>query len=72
MYLVYIERGINMRLFNKRKGWKKEAELLVIERENFLISLEKFNYEESYLLFHILMEYINQPSYDYIMNKAGY
>lgn len=49
-----------MRLFNKRKGWRKEVELLVIERENFLISLEKFNYKESHLLSHILIDYINQ------------
>ena len=49
-----------MRLLNKNKGWKEEVEVLVIKRENFLISLQNFNYKESHLLSYILMDYINQ------------
>ena len=45
-----------MRLFNKSKGWKEEVEILVIEKKNFLISLQSFNYKESYLL----MDYISK------------
>lgn len=44
-----------MRLLNYSLNWKEKIKKMIIEKENFLISVEGFNYKESY----ILMSYIN-------------